>query len=153
MMSTDSLKLYNSVPDAAMKIARQEGMLALYKGFESQLLRNAIWNGAYFGTINYLKANLWKPDSRNSEMLRNFTAGFIAGSFATTLNTPLDVVKSRMQNIKSGARPWAVPALLQLYREEGFRACYKGYVARILRLGPGGGIMLLAFDLISAWLH
>ncbi len=34
MMSTDSLKAYNSVPDATLKIARQEGILALYKGFE-----------------------------------------------------------------------------------------------------------------------
>jgi len=150
MISPDALTLYKNVPDATMKIAQQEGIMALYKGFEAQLWRNVVWNGAYFGTINFMKANLWTPDTKGSEMLRNFTAGFFAGSLATTLNTPLDVVKSRLQNTRTGERAWAFPALFQLYKEEGFRACFKGYVPRILRLGPGGGIMLLAFDLISS---
>jgi len=152
MMSPDALSLYKSVPDATMKIAQQEGIMALYKGFEAQLWRNVIWNGAYFGTINFMKQQLWTPDSRQSEMLRNFTAGFFAGSFATTLNTPLDVVKSRLQNTRTGQRAWAFPALFELFREEGIRGAYKGYFPRIVRLGPGGGIMLLAFDFISTLL-
>jgi len=150
MMSPDALKLYSSVPDATFKIAQQEGILALYKGFEAQLWRNMIWNGAYFGTINFMKQNLWTPDTKSSEMGRNFLAGFLAGSFATTLNTPLDVVKSRLQNTRTGQLGWAFPGLLKLFQEEGIKGCYKGYVPRILRLGPGGGIMLLAFDLISS---
>jgi len=150
MMAPDALKLYNSVPDATLKIAQQEGVFALYKGFETQLWRNVVWNGAYFGTINFMKANLWTPTSKSSEMGRNFLAGFLAGSLATTLNTPLDVVKSRLQNTRTGQLGWAFPTLFQLFKEEGLKGCYRGYVPRILRLGPGGGIMLLAFDLISS---
>jgi len=150
MMAPDALKLYSSVPDATLKIAQQEGVFALYKGFEAQLWRNVVWNGAYFGTINFMKTNLWTPTSKSSEMGRNFLAGFLAGSFATTLNTPLDVVKSRLQNTRTGQLGWAFPGLLKLFQEEGIRGCYKGYLPRILRLGPGGGIMLLAFDLISS---
>jgi len=150
MISPDALTLYKSVPDATMKIAAQEGVFALYKGFEAQLWRNVLWNGAYFGTINGMKQLLPTPHDKYSEMLRNFTAGFIAGSFATTLNTPLDVVKSRLQNNRTGQRDWAFPKLIELYQQEGIKGCYKGYVPRIVRLGPGGGIMLLAFDLISS---
>lgn len=84
-------------------------------------------------------------------MTRNFLAGFLGGSFATIFNTPMDVVKSRLQNQK-GKNPWAFPVLLQIFREEGFRALYKGFVPRLYRLGPGGGIMLLAFDLVSSWM-
>lgn len=93
---------------------------------------------------------MWKPETKTSEMARNFLAGFIAGSLATTFNTPFDVVKSRNQNIKSGAIPWSFPGLVEVYQKEGFQALFKGYVPRILRLGPGGGIMLLAFDLVSS---
>jgi solute carrier family 25 2-oxodicarboxylate transporter 21 len=107
---------------------------------------------------------LWKPESKASELGRNFVAGFLAGTLATTFNTPFDVVKSRNQNIKTGEIPWSFPALVQLYQKEGFQALFKvfptkfeydliyyqGYVPRILRLGPGGGIMLLAFDLVSS---
>ena len=88
-------------------------------------------------------------------MFRNFTSGFIAGSIATTLNTPLDVVKSRMQTVQTQVPKYrhTFHALTTIYTEEGFKALFKGYTARIIRLGPGGGIMLLAFDLFSSWLH
>jgi len=152
MIAPDALSIYRDSFDALFKIIKQEGPFALYKGFEAQLWRNMIWNGAYFGTINFTKENLWTPKTKGSEMGRNFLAGFLAGSLATCLNTPLDVVKSRLQNTRTGKRAMAFEALYGLYREEGFRACYKGLAPRLLRLGPGGGIMLLAFDLVSSWL-
>ncbi len=30
-------------------------------------------------------------------------------------------------------------------REEGFRALYKGFLPKVLRLGPGGGILLAVY--------
>jgi len=92
---------------------------------------------------------MWTPKSKGSESFRNFCAGFIAGTLATTFNTPFDVVKSRVQNKRSGEIPWTVPTLLKIFQEEGFKALFKGYVPRIMRLGPGGGIMLLAFDFVA----
>jgi solute carrier family 25 2-oxodicarboxylate transporter 21 len=115
---------------------------------KAQLIRNAVWNGVYFASIPFVKANLWEPKTESSELFRNFLAGFVGGTLGTTLNTPLDVVKSRTQNLR-GTPQWSLISLAQLYKEEGFRAMYKGYVPRILRLGPGGGIMLLAFEFIS----
>jgi len=152
MQAKENAGIYKTVFDAATKIAQQEGVMTLYRGFESQVWRNAVWNGAYFACIPIVKANLWKPQDKKSELLLNFTAGFIGGTLGTTLNTPFDVVKSRNQNLR-GTPEWAIISLMKLYREEGFVAMYKGYVPRILRLGPGGGIMLLAFDLIAQWIR
>ena len=116
------------------------------------MTRNAIWNGTYFSVINQAKTSLWKPESKSSEMLRNFVAGFFAGTLATTFNTPFDVVKSRNQNLRTGTAPWSVPGVIAIYQKEGFKALFKGYVPRIMRLGPGGGIMIVAFDFISGLL-
>ena len=81
------------------------------------------------------------------------------------LNTPFDVVKSRMQNQLAVAAAEATggvtrpkytnvfQALGVVAREEGFRALYKGLGARLLRLGPGGGIMIVAFDQCMEWLQ
>ena len=68
----------------------------------------------------------------------------------TILNTPMDVVKSRIQNspvVAGGVRKygWAVPSLGLVMREEGFGALYKGFLPKVLRLGPGGGILLVVF--------
>lgn len=36
--------------------------------------------------------------------------------------------------------------MLLVAREEGFAALYKGLLPKILRLGPGGAIMLLVYE-------
>ncbi|RAL59189.1 hypothetical protein DID88_006644 [Monilinia fructigena] len=40
---------------------------------------------------------------------------------------------------------WAWPALGTVMKEEGFAALYKGFLPKVLRLGPGGGILLVVF--------
>lgn len=45
--------------------------------------------------------------------------------------------------------PWAMPVLVDILRAEGPRALYAGFIPKILRLGPGGGCLLLAFDSVK----
>jgi solute carrier family 25 2-oxodicarboxylate transporter 21 len=90
--------------------------------------------------------------------LNDLTAGFVGGVVGTTFNTPLDVVKSRIQSVAKvqGVRPkyyWAWPSLGVVAREEGFRALYKGYVAKILRFGPGGGVLLVVYSAVADMLR
>lgn len=150
MQAPESKSLYNNTLDCAKKIITQEGATAVYKGFEPQLWRNAFWNGAYFAIGPVLKEKL-----NAKSKLATALAGMVAGAIATLFNTPFDVVKSRMQNQKLGETKynWTWPSLLILLREEGIVACYKGLGMRLLRLGPGGGIMLVTFDAITEWLR
>ena len=67
---------------------------------------------------------------------------------------PLDVVKTRIQNVDrvKGVTPkyrGAFTGILLIYREEGFRALYKGFAPKVLRLAPGGGILLLVVEAVS----
>jgi len=69
-----------------------------------------------------------------------------------TVNQPhLQVVKSRIQGATKvpGVVPkynWTYPALLTIMREEGAAALYKGFVPKVLRLAPGGGVLLLVVE-------
>ena len=72
------------------------------------------------------------------------------------LNTPFDVVKTRIQAVSGQSvrkYNWAIPALHTVFREEGMRALYKGFAPKVLRLGPGGGILLVAYDYVSSVLR
>lgn len=83
-------------------------------------------------------------------------AGLGGGVLGVVMNTPLDVVKSRMQNqrIDQPAKyNWTLPSVATIFREEGFRALYKGLGPRIVRLGPGGGIMIVAYEVVADWLR
>lgn len=136
---------YKSTLDCAVQTIKADGIRGLYAGVEPQLLRNAVWNGTYFGLIGTIRTLLPAPQSasKRDTMLYNFTSGAIAGASGTILNTPLDVVKSRMQNQPRpppGVVPkynWTLPSLATVYREEGLSALYRGLGPRLVRLGPG----------------
>lgn len=143
---------YKGSLDAVTKIVAQEGPLALYNGLESTMWRHILWNAGYFGVIFQIKELLPKatPGDKATQIRNDLIAGASGGTVGTMLNTPLDVVKSRIQNSPkiSGSIPkynWAWPAVATVLREEGFSALYKGFLPKVLRLGPGGGILLVVY--------
>ncbi|ROT43312.1 mitochondrial carrier [Sodiomyces alkalinus F11] len=141
---------YNGMVDVVLKTVRNEGPLALYNGLESTLWRHILWNAGYFGCIFQVRQLLPTADSKSSQMTNDLVSGGIGGTIGTVLNTPMDVVKSRIQNSPKvpGQVPkynWAWPAVATVAKEEGFAALYKGFIPKVLRLGPGGGILLVVF--------
>ena len=154
---------YKSTMDCVMKIVRDEGVLTFGKGLESTIWRHASWSGVYFGVIGSLKSmesmkrmrlNKDGQTDKARSMGVDFLAGLVGGTLATTCNTPFDVVKTRIQNNIAPYRSmWTLPALVVVAKNEGVRALWKGYTAKVLRLGPGGGLMLVMFQTVSEWLR
>lgn len=149
---------YNGIIDCVVKTVKAEGPLALYNGLESTLWRHILWNAGYFGCIFQVKALMPKPDKGNKTqaMMTDFISGSIGGTVGTILNTPMDVVKSRIQNSPktAGQTPkynWAWPGLGTMLKEEGFGALYKGFLPKVLRLGPGGGVLLVVYTNVMEW--
>jgi len=141
---------YSGMLDCVQKIVRNEGIWTLYQGLESTIWRHVLWNAGYFGCIFQVRALLPQATTKKSQILNDLTSGAVGGTVGTILNTPMDVIKSRIQNspkVAGGVRKynWAVPALATVSKEEGFAALYKGFLPKVLRLGPGGGILLVVF--------
>lgn len=141
---------YTGMLDALVKIVRNEGLLAMYNGLESTMWRHILWNAGYFGCIFQVRALTPKAESKTQQIGNDIVSGTIGGTVGTILNTPMDVVKSRIQNsprIHGQALKynWAWPAIGTVMREEGVAALYKGFLPKVLRLGPGGGILLVVF--------
>jgi len=159
LQAKENIGKYKNSFHAVSEIFREEGTRGFYKGLESTLWRNAVWNGAYFGLIHHLQKSFALPpekSTRGKRLFRDFIAGFIGGVVATTLNTPFDVVKSRIQkeagnstNSQVKKYNWTIPSLGIILKEEGPKALYRGYLPKVLRLGPGGGILKVVFDFVS----
>ncbi|EDW37501.1 GL21377 [Drosophila persimilis] len=126
------------------------GLNGLNKGVTATMGRNGVFNMVYFGFYHSVKNVVPENDDKTLEFLRKVAIGFTAGTLACFVNIPFDVAKSRIQG------PQPVPGQIKyrgtlssmatVYREEGFRALYKGLVPKIMRLGPGGAILLLVFE-------
>ncbi|KAL5498235.1 hypothetical protein ACEPAH_2375 [Sanghuangporus vaninii] len=155
----DKNSTYAGPMDVVRRIVRSEGFLGLYSGMEATFWRHVWWNGGYFGSIFQVKSMLPRAETPQATLLNNFISGAVGGFIGTALNTPIsypfhfsfDVVKSRIQGAEKipGLTPkynWTYPALVTILREEGPAALYKGFVPKVLRLAPGGGVLLLVVE-------
>ncbi|KAK0122730.1 hypothetical protein ONS96_009765 [Cadophora gregata f. sp. sojae] len=146
----DRTSQYKGMMDVVVKTVKTEGPLALYNGLESTMWRHILWNAGYFGCIFQVRELLPKTENKTTQMGFDLLSGATGGTIGTIVNTPMDVVKSRIQNSPkvAGSIPkynWAWPAVGTVFKEEGFGALYKGFLPKVLRLGPGGGILLVVF--------
>eukprot|EP01138_Halocafeteria_seosinensis_P013699 gb/GECG01013990.1/.p1 GENE.gb/GECG01013990.1/~~gb/GECG01013990.1/.p1 ORF type:complete len:329 (+),score=19.06 gb/GECG01013990.1/:1-987(+) len=156
LQAKERKSVYKNSFDAFGKMLKAEGPLVFYTGFEAALIRQAMWNGPYFASIYKLKQILPHPNSKPEELLYKFLSGVAGGVIGTTCNTPLDVVTSRMRNVLPGEVTkyrYSLQSVTLILREEGIRSLYRGYVPKVVRLGPGGGIMIVMFEFAQKMLQ
>ncbi|XP_044731163.1 mitochondrial 2-oxodicarboxylate carrier [Chrysoperla carnea] len=132
------------------------GFRGLNKGVDATIWRNAVFNAIYFGFYNSVKENFPQRESPLEEFSRKLAIGFASGVMGSVANIPFDVAKSRIQ----GPQPIlgqikyrsTFPTIILVYREEGFKALYKGLVPKVLRLGPGCAIMMVVYEYLYDFL-
>ncbi|KAK9870309.1 hypothetical protein WA026_006395 [Henosepilachna vigintioctopunctata] len=132
------------------------GKNGLFKGLVATAYRNGLFNMVYFGFYHSVKEYFSSYENQKAEFLRKLAIGFISGTLASCVNIPFDVAKSRIQ----GPQPemgrikyrTTFGSIMTIYKEEGYVALYKGLLPKILRLGPGGAIMLVVYEYLHAFL-
>ncbi|KAK5109078.1 hypothetical protein LTR62_007534 [Meristemomyces frigidus] len=141
---------------SAMWIVRHLGLIGLYKGAMACMLRDAPFSAIYFPTYSHLKRDYFgESPTKKLGILQLLTAGAIAGMPAAYLTTPCDVIKTRLQvEARKGEASYTGirDAARQIYKEEGFKAFFKGGPARIMRSSPQFGFTLAGYELLQGLL-
>ena len=154
-------------PHAFATILRQEGPAALLKGFGATVARNSVWNSVYFPTTLMLQSQCERVCTGESSgavgTLVTLVCGVLGGTFGACFSSPFDVVKSRMQaqDTAQGGGGLAhcaryhriLPSMQTIVSEEGFPALYKGFQAKVVCQGVGGGVGIAAFTATLRWLE
>ncbi|KAJ1839144.1 mitochondrial aspartate-glutamate transporter agc1, partial [Coemansia sp. RSA 2708] len=136
---------------SAITIIKELGLLGLYKGASACLLRDVPFSAIYFTCYSHLKKDVFREGERQLGILDLLLAGAIAGMPAAYLTTPADVIKTRLQVVaKKGETVYTglVDATRKIYKEEGFKAFFKGGPARIFRSSPQFGATLMCYEVI-----
>lgn len=148
--------LYRGPVDVVRAIAKQNGWSGLYRGLGSTMVRHILWNGGYFATIFQLRGMLPKAQSNSERLCNSLLSGTVGGFVGTVLNTPADVVKTRIQNADRlpGVQPkytGTLSGMFTILREEGPGALYKGFNPKV---GRGNGTANLLGPTVGArWRH
>ncbi|XP_072545687.1 mitochondrial 2-oxodicarboxylate carrier isoform X2 [Salminus brasiliensis] len=155
----DSFQVQPSTFSQARMIINADGfgLRGLNKGLTSTLGRHGVFNMIYFGFYFNVKDAIPASQDPRLEFMRKFAIGLLSGTISSCVNIPFDVAKSRIQG------PQPVPGEIKyrscfqtmalVYREEGYLALYKGLIPKVMRLGPGGAVMLLVYEYVSGWLQ
>ncbi|EMD32637.1 hypothetical protein CERSUDRAFT_87946 [Gelatoporia subvermispora B] len=153
----ETAKLEGAKPKGAVHIIRQLGLLGLYKGASACLLRDIPFSAIYFPAYWHLKRDVFGEGYNGKQLsfLEMLASASIAGMPAAYFTTPADVVKTRLQvEARTGQTNYKglTDAFVKIYREEGFRAFFKGGPARIIRSSPQFGFTLVAYEYLHKFL-
>eukprot|EP00092_Neocalanus_flemingeri_P036477 GFUD01039719.1.p1 GENE.GFUD01039719.1~~GFUD01039719.1.p1 ORF type:complete len:332 (+),score=61.56 GFUD01039719.1:126-1121(+) len=137
---------YRGLGHAASSIVRNEGPLGLYKGFTPTVLKQGSSQAIRFSVMESLRS--WYTGGDNNKSVpKPFVAmfGAIAGGASVLGNTPVDVVKTRMQN---GSYSSSLECARQVARNEGVRGFYKGCLPRMNRVCLEVGLAFVIYDTV-----
>jgi len=135
---------YRGLVHAASSIIKNEGPLGLYKGLTPTVIKQGSSQAIRFSMMESLRSWYTGGDS-NKSVPKPFVAmfGAIAGGTSVLGNTPVDVVKTKMQNGKFSS---SLECARQVAKSDGLRGFYKGCLPRMNRVCLEVGLAFLIYD-------
>ena len=119
-----------------VEIARTEGR-NLYKGGAWTAARNAPGSFALFGGASAVQYGLFGlSDPKKATFMQNFVASVAGAAASITVASPLDVVKTRIQNKAFDSTESGMTVISNLIKHEGPGAFFKGLVPKLVVVGP-----------------
>jgi len=169
---------WSDVHKCLKDLVKTQGIRGLWNGYTATLLRDVPFSALYWPLYEQCKATMNLYTSNRDSFLVNFGSGAIAGSVASTVTLPFDVIKTIKQiemgekdimEVKPGtSRAYPVPAnkrvsslsgrsrgnmtiAKELVREQGYKGLFTGLIPRLLKVAPACAIMISSYEFFKAF--
>jgi len=148
---------YTGPLQAIIRMVREEGYTAPFKGLSPGLQRQFVFTGLRLGLYDDMKRLFAAEDDQNGSVLNKAAAATLTSAAGITLANPADVCKVRFQRGTSveGAPVYrgTLDAYRRIAREEGvIKGLYRGYHANLLRSCIISSAELVTYDTAKAML-
>jgi len=141
---------YRGLAHGIGSIYRELGFRGLYAGYIPTLLKQSTNQMMRFGTVVTLKN--WYKDGNPDKEIPLYLSGLfgaIAGAVSVIGNTPIDVIKTKMQGLEAHKYSGNVDCIKKTYAQEGFKGFYKGTMPRMGRVVADVAIVFFLFDALK----
>ncbi|CAN9145906.1 unnamed protein product [Alternaria alternata] len=125
---------YKNAIDGIIRMSREEGVASLWKGVWPNSSRAVLMTVGQLATYDGFKRVLLNYTPLQDNLATHFTASFLAGFVATTICSPVDVIKTKVMS--SSENVGLIKTVSDTMRAEGFRWMFKGWVPSFIRVGP-----------------
>ncbi|CAL1286559.1 unnamed protein product [Larinioides sclopetarius] len=140
---------YSSIGSCLRHMLKEGGVVSLWRGNGVNVLKIAPETAIKFAAYEQLKSLIRGDLERELQIYERFLAGSIAGVIAQSSIYPLEVLKTRLALRKTGQYKGAWDAVRKIYRTEGLRSFYKGYLPNLLGIIPYSGIDLAIYETLK----
>lgn len=164
---------WSDVHKCLKELVKAQGVRGLWNGYTATLLRDVPFSALYWPLYEQCKATMNLYTSNRDSFLINFGSGAIAGSVASTVTLPFDVIKTIKQiemgekdimEVKPGtSRQHPVPGsktvsslsgrsrgnmviAKELFNEQGMKGLFSGLIPRLLKVAPACAIMISSYE-------
>lgn len=142
---------YKHAFDALARITRDEGILTLWRGWQPTVIRAMVLNAAQLAVYSQAKQNLLSFNLMKDGTPAHFVASIISGFVSTMVSIPIDITKTRLQNMKNNEYSGTFDVLRKVVQKEGFFSLWRGFTPYFLRLGPHTIITFLIMEQLNAY--
>jgi dicarboxylate transporter 10 len=135
----DLRRNYHHVIDGMRTIIRYEGVKALFSGTTMATSRAVLMTIGQLSVYDQFKHLLLTKTPKGlleDDTKTHLLASLMAGTTATTLTQPLDVIKTRLMNETAGHYKGALDVAKSILRDYGPIGFFRGYVPAFVRLTP-----------------
>lgn len=142
----DQRRNYKSVGDAIKTMVKSEGVTSLWRGSALTVNRAMLVTASQLASYDQIKEMVLEKELMKDGLGTHVTASFAAGFVASVASNPVDVIKTRVMNMKDGAYSGAVDCFLKTVKSEGPMALYKGFIPTIARQGPFTVVLFVTLE-------
>ncbi|XP_044260293.1 putative tricarboxylate transport protein, mitochondrial [Tribolium madens] len=135
-------------------IIREQGIGGIYKGLVPTILKQGSNQAIRFFVMETCK-DLYRGGDPDKKVPKAAVGAFgaLAGACSVFGNTPIDVVKTRMQGLEAHLYKNTMDCFLKIWKNEGPFAFYKGTVPRLSRVCLDVAITFMIYDSIMDIFH
>ncbi len=135
---------YRHALHGLIRMIREEGPASLTRGIWPNSARALLMTSSQLASYDTFKQTMTQrfgmPDNIGTHFISSLAAGFVA----TTICSPVDVVKTRIMS--AGGKIGILSLLKETTRQEGLIWMFRGWVPSFMRLGPQTIATMIFFE-------
>lgn len=155
---------WSQVTKCLRDLVSTQGVRGLWNGYTATLLRDVPFSALYWPLYEATRVSIYRHTSQkhvylsmfpDNSFLINFVSGAVAGSIASTITLPFDVIKTIKQiemgekdimKVKAGQARSNMTIAKELISEQGVKSLFSGITPRLLKVAPACAIMISSYE-------
>ncbi|TXT08952.1 hypothetical protein VHUM_02426 [Vanrija humicola] len=135
---------YRNALHGLYRMVKDEGAASLFRGVVPNTIRAVLMNSSQLVSYDVFKGMILQNTDMKDGIPVHFLASALAGTVATTICSPADVIKSRVMAREGPGGPMKV--LKKSWQKEGPRFLFKGWLPAWIRLTPNTIFMFVFLE-------